>query len=873
MSDNFVLQILHHADFEGNTNAIDDAPRLAALFDYFDDTYVGNTLKLSGGDNWIPSPWYNSQVSSQTALATALQEVYETYFGLSDGTLAGLTMSPGVLDQAILNIIGIDVSTLGNHDFDQGDDDLARIIGMSIADEVVSATAADISNIGTLFPYVSANLDFSASEPLSPMAASVAQAIEDMTITISGDADLDSSDEIAALLAQDRIAPATVVEVGGELIGIVGATTQRLASISSPGSVSVIGATEDDMVLLATQVQAQVDALINANSGMNKVILISHLQDYQNEAELAQLLSGVDIILSAGSDAIFADQTDVIRDGHVVNESVYPLVHTGADGNPVLQINTDGQYQYLGRLVVEFDSDGVVVADSIDAEVSGAFAATDEIVSELFGEADPYAEGSIGGLVSELADAVQGVIGEKLANIAGYTEVYLNGARSSVRNEETNFGNLTADANLAAVREYIDANLPEMSDVALVSLKNGGGIRSDIGLALGVSGPEAPVGGAVTQLDIETSLAFNNGLALVQTTAEGLVALLEHGIANAGTSNGRFPQVGGLVFSYDPTREAGDRLLSLTIEGQDGMPGTTIMVDGEYDAPTDMPVNIATLDFLANNDGDGYPFSTVASEITNLVIGSKTFDTPYSEQNALYEYMQANFATPQTAFDDVDVDQRDDTRIQNTAEREDTVFSELLDGTALLGTITDIVSAGLGTDTMVFAGSQADYTIVQDYAKTVITSKTNLTDVLTLVNVETLAFADGDYFIEQTDEQLQLATLYGQIMGRQPDLVGFQFWAEFASDQGDLGDVTVALLSSAEFEAASNVDFDTLAADAQIDELYRAIFDREADTEGRAFWVEAANNGVSMADIATDFVISAEMQGLLVAPTDWDFVV
>lgn len=873
MSDNFVLQILHHADFEGNTNAIEDAPRLAALFDYFDDTYVGNTLKLSGGDNWIPSPWYNSQVSSQTALVAALQDVYETFFGLSDGTLAGLTMSPGVLDQAILNIIGIDVSTLGNHDFDQGDDDLGRIILPSLDPETETVQAGAITNIGSLFPYVSANLDFSASETLSPVVSAVAMAIEDMSVTITGNADLDTAEEISAIVDQDRIAPATVVEVSGELIGIVGATTQRLASISSPGAVSVIGATEDDMAVLATQVQAQVDALIEANPGMNKVILISHLQDYQNEAELAQLLSGVDIILSAGSDAIFADQTDVIRDGHVVNESVYPLVHTGADGNPVLQINTDGQYQYLGRLVVEFDPNGVVLPDSIDAEVSGAFAATDEIVSELFGEADPYAEGSIGGLVSELADAVQGVIGEKLANIAGYTEVYLNGARSSVRNEETNFGNLTADANLAAVREYIEANSPEMSEIALVSLKNGGGIRSDIGLALGVSGPEAPVGGAVTQLDIETSLAFNNGLALVQTTAEGLVALLEHGIANAGTSNGRFPQVGGLSFSYDPSREAGDRLLSLTIEGQNGMPGTTIMVDGEYDAPTDMPVNIATLDFLANNDGDGYPFSTVASEITNLVTGSKTFDTPYSEQNALYEYMQANFATPQTAFDDLDVDQSDDTRIQNTAEREDTVFSELLDGTALLGTITDIVSAGLGTDTMVFAGSQADYTIVQGYAKTIVASTANPAAVLTLVNVETLTFADGDYLIEQTDEQLQLATLYKQIMGRQADLGGFQFWAELASDQVDMGDVTLGFLSSAEYEAAANIDFDTLAAEAQIDEFYRAIFDRAADTEGRAFWVEAANNGMSIADIAAEFVASAEMQGLLMAPTDWDFVV
>ncbi|HEY7803839.1 MAG TPA: hypothetical protein VIC30_05330, partial [Orrella sp.] len=141
MAENFVLQLLHHADFEGNTNALEDAPRLAALFDHFDDTYVGNTLKLSAGDNWIPSPWYNSQEADQTALVMALQDAYETHFGLSEGTLSGLTVSPGVIDQAILNLIGIEASTLGNHDFDQGDSGVARIIKMSLDSEATTIDA------------------------------------------------------------------------------------------------------------------------------------------------------------------------------------------------------------------------------------------------------------------------------------------------------------------------------------------------------------------------------------------------------------------------------------------------------------------------------------------------------------------------------------------------------------------------------------------------------------------------------------------------------------------------------------------------------------------------------------------------------------
>jgi len=234
MAENFVLQLLHHADFEGNTNALEDAPRLAALFDHFDDTYVGNTLKLSAGDNWIPSPWYNSQQPEETALVAALQDAYETHFGLSEGTLSALTVSPGVIDQAILNLIGIDASTLGNHDFDQGDTAVARIIGMSLDEQATTLDASAITNLGTLFPYLSTNLDFSGSEALSGMFSSAALPIEDMSIRLNDVQALDNASGIESLASQARIAPATTVEVDGELIGIVGATTQRLAAISSP---------------------------------------------------------------------------------------------------------------------------------------------------------------------------------------------------------------------------------------------------------------------------------------------------------------------------------------------------------------------------------------------------------------------------------------------------------------------------------------------------------------------------------------------------------------------------------------------------------------------------------------------------------------
>lgn len=681
---NFTLQLLHHADFEGNTNAIGDAPELAALFDYFDDFYTANTLKLSGGDNWIPSPWYSSQTGELNA---QVQAVYETLLGLDEGALSGLTVSEGTIDQAILNVIGIQASTLGNHEFDQGPDDIARIIEFA-ADKGGDDNydLSDISNLGSFFPYLTTNLDFSANADLGD---SYSDALADIAAYGVQADKLASAGGIEALLPDngaDLIAPYATAVVNGETIGIVGATTQRLAAISSPGDVAVSGASDDDMDLLASQVQARVDQLTAA--GVNKVILISHLQNYQNEAALAPKLSGVDIILSAGSDAIFADQTDTLKEGDVANVPSYPLIHTGADGNPIVQVNTDGQYHYLGRLVVDFNENGVVQTDSIDAAESGAYATTDAVVQGLYGNNDPYAQGTKAGLVKQLADAVDSVIGAKIANVAGYSDVYLDGQRSTVRNEESNLGNLTADANRYFAEQYLTDNPSAGAAAApLVSLKNGGGIRSDIGLSFGVAGPEAPVDGKVTQLDIETALAFNNGLVLYSTTAEGLKNLLEHGIDQAGETSGRFPQVSGLSFSYDKNQTSGSKLESLALTDADGNILEVLIAEGQFMVARDKAINVVTLNFLAEKDGDGYPFA--ANQVGDLVYmydqESSGFEAEGREQQAFYDYMQAQHGSADKAFKAAETGLSNDTRIQSLADRGDGIEAKTA-GLSLLGT-------------------------------------------------------------------------------------------------------------------------------------------------------------------------------------------
>ena len=63
-------------------------------------------------------------------------------------------------------------------------------------------------------------------------------------------------------------------------------------------------------------------------------------------------------------------------------------------------------------------------------------------------DANPFADGSRGDLVNDIAQGVGSVIQQQDGNLFGKTGVYLDGRRVEVRTEETNLGDLTADANL-----------------------------------------------------------------------------------------------------------------------------------------------------------------------------------------------------------------------------------------------------------------------------------------------------------------------------------------------------------------------------------------------------------------------------------------
>lgn len=696
----FQLQILHASDFEAGIPALDDAVRFSAVINRLrtdpnlPSNVIANTLTLSSGDNYIPGAFLNA--SSDTSL----------------NGVGGLTTSTAPVigrgDIGILNAIGIQASALGNHEFDLG------------VRQVRDILRTGSGNPGTNFPYLSTNLNFQPEITAGNLATS----------------DLATNQTTAeANTIKGKLAKSTVITLPGndgiagtaddQKIGIVGATTPTLPNISSPGSIIVTPTNPTDYVALAGEIQTTVDVL--KAQGINKIILLAHMQQLNIERdELAPRLKDVDIIIAGGSHTLLSDANDPLRAGDSTKGN-YPVVKTAADGKPVLVVNTDANYKYVGRLVTEFDKDGVLDVSKLNNSINGAYAADEAGVDRVYGS-DVNPRNVANPNVVAITDGLRNVISTKDNVITGKASVFLNGSREDVRTQETNFGNFSADANLWQARQ--------IDPTVVISLKNGGGIRDNIGVIEAAPGatdssnvrklPTQPSSlapnkqtGDVSQLDIENSLRFNNDLSLITVTAEQLRLVMEHAVAGTapGTTPGQFPQVGGLSFSFDPTKTAiafstttgtvtrqGDRVRNLSVLNEDGSLRDIVMQDGKLVGNANRTFRMVTLNFLAGTSGtnllggDNYPFpkfvrdnATIANRLDlrgetidvngngridpalALAAGKFTFAAAGSEQDAFAEYLTSNFAT--SAFNATDVAPSLDTRIQRLDARQDGVFT------------------------------------------------------------------------------------------------------------------------------------------------------------------------------------------------------
>ena len=502
----FTLQLLHASDMDGTVGALDNVEAFSALLDGFRAAFPGQTVVLSSGDNYVRGPRFYAAADA------------------ANDPLLGVS-GDGRADIALLNAMGFRASAIGNHELDLGTAVFASIVAPEMAEGGPYPGAA--------FPYLVANLRLTDDEALRRLVV---------------------GDGLTAPLG--RAAWQGARSSGSAANASAWSVRPRRISLASPsvGGITVEPADSDDLGALAALVQRAVDELLG--QGIDKVMLLAHMQQIAVEEALAGLLAGVDIIVAGGSNTILADAGDRLRPGDRAAGD-YPLRLTSATGEPLLLANTDADYRYLGRLVVGFDERDVVLPESVDASVSGAYATDAAGVRAVDG-------GPIEA-VSRIVESLRGVLRVRDGNILGRTSVYLAGRRGDVRTQETTLGNLTADANLWLARQTD----PEVA----VSFKNAGGIRDHIGLVVQPPGTTQPADvaflpppanpdagkreGDISQFNVEGVLRFNNGLAIVPLTARQFVEVVEHAVGFDGpgeVAHGRFPQVGGMRASASTPR-------------------------------------------------------------------------------------------------------------------------------------------------------------------------------------------------------------------------------------------------------------------------------------------------------------------------------
>ncbi|RWR14729.1 bifunctional metallophosphatase/5'-nucleotidase [Paenirhodobacter populi] len=336
-----------------------------------------------------------------------------------------------------------------------------------------------------------------------------------------------------------RIGRSLVMEIGGEKVGLVSALTTDTPEISSPGPNVIF---QDD----AESLKAQVEDL--QAQGVTRIVALTHV-GYTRDRQLAEQVPGLDAIVGGHSHTLFSNVID--------GAEKYPTTV-----NEVPIVSAYAYSKYLGHLVLTFDDDGNLKS-----------AGGEPILLDASVVPDP----KIAARVEELAEP----IAEVRARVVAEASAAIDGSRDTCRAAECQMGNLVADAMLDRVKDQ----------GVTIAIENGGGLRASI---------EA---GPVTMGDVLTVLPFQNTLSTFQARGSTMVKALENGLSQVEEGAGRFPQVAGLRFVWDPKAPAGERLVSVEVQK-----------DGDW-APIepDTVYGIVTNNYMRMG-GDGYSVFAAEAE-------------------------------------------------------------------------------------------------------------------------------------------------------------------------------------------------------------------------------------------------------------------
>lgn len=197
--------------------------------------------------------------------------------------------------------------------------------------------------------------------------------------------------------------------------------------------------------------------------------------------------------------------------------------------------------------------------------------------------------------------------------VVGYSTVFIPRAdvcgRPDGRLCESLVGNVTTDAMRDAAG-------------AVFAITNAGGLRADLTCPTTDNPsdfcpaslyPFLPGQLPITRGQVLAVLPFGNLVATVQVTGPELKTMLENGVSQMPSANGRFAQVSGLCFDFNIEAAAGSRVSNVRYADASGA-CTATLVDLTVATPTYL---IAENDFMSTG-GDFYPNFYFSGRVTTL---------------------------------------------------------------------------------------------------------------------------------------------------------------------------------------------------------------------------------------------------------------
>ncbi len=493
-------------------------------------------------------------------------------------------------DAAMMNTACFDLFVLGNHEFDDGDANLANFL-----DFLNSDPDCDTATIA-------ANVVPAPGSPLAPSSAT------------------------------DYIQPYAIEEFDGQQVAFIGIDVADKTKGSSQPDPDTQFLDEVDTT------QFYVDLL--ASMGIHNVVVVTHY-GYQNDLALAAAVTGIDAIVGGDSHNLLGD----FQQYGLPSVGPYPTLVQNADGDLVCVVQA-WQYSWVvGELAVTLQEgkatncDGTphlllgdrftrsvpnvpppgsstveITGDERNA-VLGIIAAT-PVLSIV--TPDPTAAAILQTFTDQLAELRDTVIGESedLLCTRRVPDVPQGSGDCATLAYQAPSG-AQLNVNGGFIQQIVSDAFLARSFEADLALQNGGGVRV------------TQDAGEVTIGDIYTILPFSNTLVNLTLSGDEVKQSVEDAlnryVANTGNNTGAFPYGSGIRWDIDMTAGMNNRVSNLEVRDRDtGLWG-----------PLDLAATyvVVTNSFLAGG-GDGAATFKAAADDGRIV------DTFINYAQGLYDYIE-----------------------------------------------------------------------------------------------------------------------------------------------------------------------------------------------------------------------------------------